>query len=86
MNNIDEAHCFDENNTFFTYSKQISMSLDLLLNKWIALIVFRGLHFVVLVSNKEIWFNNLFHKLKYTSRSQIEDKFHYQKFYTHLFY
>lgn len=33
MNNIDEAHCFDENKTFFTYSKQISMSLDLLLNK-----------------------------------------------------
>lgn len=33
MNNIDEAHCFDESRTFFTYSKQISMSLDLLLNK-----------------------------------------------------
>lgn len=26
MNNIDEAHYFDESRTFFTYSKQISMS------------------------------------------------------------
>lgn len=60
--------------------------IGLLLNKWIALIVFRGLHFVVLVSNKEIWINNLFHKLKYMLRNRIEDKVRYQKFYIHIFY